>query len=334
MQIFQSLTRPSRRERRKGFRRAFPLRPWPPGPSPCPDGRRPGRRAACCRQVQQRQAALIARQQDPGRSAPGARAIRGLRARRACPTRNRPLSAQRTLVMNEGRPGGAGHHGRPNLRRIRAAATRRRSIPRPRTPTMDSARLRVPHEDARRRREPARRSCQPGSRRAETCLGGGFRVAAALIWLGRITAGKTYAEIADEDGVPKCRVQQAICYAFLAPDIIRQVLQGRQPVGLTSKWVFRHPLPLDWTEQRALIAPSEPEYRSSDDAPSIAPSQAPDCKTGLGDRGRKRRRLVTARRLRSASHPGEAPENADYSGINRQASLSGEVAGWGARIRT
>jgi site-specific DNA recombinase len=54
--------------------------------------------------------------------------------------------------------------------------------------------------------------------------------------------------------VPKYRVQQAICYAFLAPDIIRQVLQGRQPLGLTSKWIFRHALPMDWAEQRALIA--------------------------------------------------------------------------------
>jgi DNA invertase Pin-like site-specific DNA recombinase len=79
-------------------------------------------------------------------------------------------------------------------------------------------------------------------------------IAAALSWLDRIRAGKAYNEIADEDGVPKYRVQQAICYAFLAPDIIRQVLQGRQPVGLTSKWIFRHSLPLGWAEQRALIA--------------------------------------------------------------------------------
>ena len=78
-------------------------------------------------------------------------------------------------------------------------------------------------------------------------------IAASLGWLDRIRAGKTYAEIADEDGVPKYRIQQAICYAFLAPDIIRQVLQGRQPIGLASKWIFRHPLPLDWAEQRALI---------------------------------------------------------------------------------
>ena len=65
---------------------------------------------------------------------------------------------------------------------------------------------------------------------------------------------RTYADIAAEDGVPAYRVQQAICYAFLAPDIVRQVLQGRQPVGLTSKYIFRHSLPIDWAEQRALIA--------------------------------------------------------------------------------
>jgi DNA invertase Pin-like site-specific DNA recombinase len=78
-------------------------------------------------------------------------------------------------------------------------------------------------------------------------------VAAVLSWLDRIKAGKTYAEIADEDGIPKYRVQQAICYAFLAPDIVRQILQGRQPVGLTSKYIFRFPLPMDWAEQRARV---------------------------------------------------------------------------------
>jgi hypothetical protein len=54
--------------------------------------------------------------------------------------------------------------------------------------------------------------------------------------------------------VPKYRVQQAITYAFLAPDVVRQILEGRQHIGLTSKWIFRHPLPMSWAEQRALIA--------------------------------------------------------------------------------
>ncbi|MGL4237833.1 hypothetical protein [Tabrizicola sp.] len=79
-------------------------------------------------------------------------------------------------------------------------------------------------------------------------------IATAASRLDRIKAGKTYAEIAKEDGIPKYRVQQAICYAVLAPDIVRPILQGRQPIGLTSKWIFHHPLPMDWAEQRAVIA--------------------------------------------------------------------------------
>jgi len=37
-------------------------------------------------------------------------------------------------------------------------------------------------------------------------------------------------------------------------DSIRDVLDGQQPVGLTSDWCVRHTLPDDWQDQRALIA--------------------------------------------------------------------------------
>ena len=42
--------------------------------------------------------------------------------------------------------------------------------------------------------------------------------------------------------------------AFLAPDIVSDVLDGKQPIGFTSEWCLRHELPSDWTEQRAIIA--------------------------------------------------------------------------------
>ena len=76
----------------------------------------------------------------------------------------------------------------------------------------------------------------------------------ALSWLDRIKAGKTYEEIATEDGIQTVRVQKAIGYAFLAPDIVRAILEGRQPVGLTSNYLFHHPLPAAWDDQRALVA--------------------------------------------------------------------------------
>ena len=56
-------------------------------------------------------------------------------------------------------------------------------------------------------------------------------IANALSWLDRIKAGKTYEEIATEDAIPTDRVRKAIRYAFLAPDIVRAIVDGRQPVG-------------------------------------------------------------------------------------------------------
>ena len=50
------------------------------------------------------------------------------------------------------------------------------------------------------------------------------------------------------------RIQQIIEFAFLAPDIVRDVLEGKQPVGFTSKWCSRHILPSDWSEQRQILA--------------------------------------------------------------------------------
>ena len=79
-------------------------------------------------------------------------------------------------------------------------------------------------------------------------------IANALSWLDRIKAGKTYEQIAIENAIPTDRVRKAIRYAFLAPDIVRAIVEGRQPVGLTSSYLLHHPLSDDWEEQRARIA--------------------------------------------------------------------------------
>ncbi|MFZ3585551.1 recombinase family protein, partial [Loktanella sp. DJP18] len=79
-------------------------------------------------------------------------------------------------------------------------------------------------------------------------------IAMAHHWFTQIKAGQTFAEIADREGTSKRRIQQMIDLAFLAPDIVRDVLDGRQPIGFTSDWGKQHSLPSDWTEQRALLA--------------------------------------------------------------------------------
>ena len=79
-------------------------------------------------------------------------------------------------------------------------------------------------------------------------------IARAHVWFERIKAGETFAQIAEADDTSKRRIQQMIDLAFLAPDIVRDVIDGKQPLGFTSEWCLRNDLPSDWQEQRALLA--------------------------------------------------------------------------------
>ncbi|MGK7651994.1 hypothetical protein ACSQ76_06125 [Roseovarius sp. B08] len=79
-------------------------------------------------------------------------------------------------------------------------------------------------------------------------------LAKAHAWVERLKAGETFSKIAASDHTSKRRIQQLVGLAFLAPDIIRDVLAGRQPIGFTSEWCLRHDLPSDWTQQRKLLA--------------------------------------------------------------------------------
>ena len=42
--------------------------------------------------------------------------------------------------------------------------------------------------------------------------------------------------------------------AFLSPELIEAILQGRQPVALTATRLTELDLPLDWTEQHKQLA--------------------------------------------------------------------------------
>ncbi|NNE51906.1 MAG: recombinase family protein [Sulfitobacter sp.] len=79
-------------------------------------------------------------------------------------------------------------------------------------------------------------------------------IARAHRYFDLVKSGRTFSEIADTEGVSKRRVQQLIELAFLAPDVIRAVREGRQPVGLTSDWLKRHAFSPIWSEQRDAFA--------------------------------------------------------------------------------
>ncbi|MDA8587224.1 recombinase family protein [Rhodobacteraceae bacterium] len=79
-------------------------------------------------------------------------------------------------------------------------------------------------------------------------------IAKAHHWFDQIKFGKTFAEVAADNKTSKRRIQQMIELAFLPPDIVRNVMNGTQPLGFTSDWCLRHDIPTSWDEQRALIA--------------------------------------------------------------------------------
>jgi hypothetical protein len=73
-------------------------------------------------------------------------------------------------------------------------------------------------------------------------------------WYARLKDGATFEQVALEAGASKRRVQQMIHLSFLASDIVRQITQGTQPLGLTSNWLLRHDMPAAWDAQRKRTA--------------------------------------------------------------------------------
>ena len=49
-------------------------------------------------------------------------------------------------------------------------------------------------------------------------------------------------------------IRRLIGLAFLSPELIEAILQGRQSVELTATRLTELDLPLDWTEQHKLLA--------------------------------------------------------------------------------
>lgn len=78
-------------------------------------------------------------------------------------------------------------------------------------------------------------------------------VAKAHMWYEAIKTGTSIPEIATNEGVTTSRIRRLIKLAFLAPDIIESILEGKQPPGLTTEWLIRNKFPSDWQEQRKLF---------------------------------------------------------------------------------
>jgi hypothetical protein len=74
------------------------------------------------------------------------------------------------------------------------------------------------------------------------------------VWLDQLRRGeaRSLRSIAKSAGVSERYVSQVVHCAFLAPDLVEAVLQGRQPAELTLRQIMKN-LPLDWNEQRRMF---------------------------------------------------------------------------------
>src|SRR6202171_6308993 len=85
-------------------------------------------------------------------------------------------------------------------------------------------------------------------------------IARGRAWFEELAAGRARSlrELAERDGITRRYIRRLVDLAFLSPELVEAILQGRQPVELTATRLTQLDLPLDWTEQRGLLARGRP----------------------------------------------------------------------------
>lgn len=80
-------------------------------------------------------------------------------------------------------------------------------------------------------------------------------VGRALYWQSFLETGafKSVAEIAQAEGLMPTTVGRILRLARLAPDIVEQLMAGRQPRRLTLLWLMRNDIPALWSDQRQAL---------------------------------------------------------------------------------
>ncbi len=81
-------------------------------------------------------------------------------------------------------------------------------------------------------------------------------VARARLCFDQLASGEVpnVRAMAERDGLHESEISRILPLAFLAPDIVEAILDGRQPVELTAESLKRLPaLPTDWDAQRRLL---------------------------------------------------------------------------------
>jgi hypothetical protein len=81
-------------------------------------------------------------------------------------------------------------------------------------------------------------------------------IARGRAWFDELATGRAVSlqALAERDGITRRYIRRLVGLAFLSPELVEAILQGRQPIELTATRLTDLDLPLDWTEQRKLLA--------------------------------------------------------------------------------
>ena len=79
-------------------------------------------------------------------------------------------------------------------------------------------------------------------------------LARAFRWKRMLESGEfgTISDLAQHERIAALYLTRVFRLAFLAPEVVEAILDGRQPPSLSLE-VLRDQLPVDWLEQRALF---------------------------------------------------------------------------------
>ena len=72
-------------------------------------------------------------------------------------------------------------------------------------------------------------------------------------WYGLLCTGNTFIEISKNETVSDSYIRRMICMAFLSPDVVKQLSEGKQSIILSKEWIKKNGLPDDWQEQVKLL---------------------------------------------------------------------------------
>jgi len=78
-------------------------------------------------------------------------------------------------------------------------------------------------------------------------------MARAHRWAKALRVGTPLYELARREQVSPSYLRQRAKLAFLSPALQTAILEGRQPIGMTTKALIRKGIPLDWKAQEELL---------------------------------------------------------------------------------